>query len=171
METNHNKVSSTMVESDDDKFINKISTANAPNLKDTESASTRNSSQRPFECKGYDDVVIPRPDSSKTKVSTAEKNKGNDKLRYISKYLVQFVPDAKQRNKETVVSISGARVLISDKCAAILKEHKEKIKKQQENGNRTKEKRQRRATKGRRIQLQKKAFSSCKEGRKGSKER
>ena len=89
-----------MVESDDDKFINKISTANAPKLKDTESASTRNSSQRPFECKGYDDVVIPRPDSGKTKVSTAEKNKGNDKLRYISKYLVQFVPDAKQRNKE-----------------------------------------------------------------------
>ena len=39
----------------------------------------RNSSQRPFECKG-DDVVIPRPDSSETKANTAENNKENNKL-------------------------------------------------------------------------------------------
>ena len=40
----------------------------------------RNSSQRPFECKGDDDVVIPRPDSSETKASTAENNTENNKL-------------------------------------------------------------------------------------------
>ena len=78
------------------------------------------------------DQIAAKPKKAQLRIT-----KKNDKLRYISKYLVQFVPDAKQQNKETAVPISGARVLISDKCAAILKEHKEKIKKQQENGNRT----------------------------------
>ena len=53
-------------------------------------------------------------------------------LRYISKYLVQFVPNAKPKNKEEVVRISGARVLISDRCAAILKEREEKKQKEKE---------------------------------------
>lgn len=83
-------------------------------------------------------MIIPGPNSTKTKVSAAEDNRENDKLRYISQYLVQFVPDAKPRNKETAIRISGARVVMSDKCAAILKECEEKIKKQQEEKERRK---------------------------------
>ena len=48
----------------------------------------------------------------------------HNKLRYTSKYLVQFVPDAKPQTSETPVRISGARVLTDDKCVAILKEAK-----------------------------------------------
>ena len=51
-----------------------------------------------------------------------------NKLKYISKYLVQFVPNAKPKNTETAVRISGARVLTSDKCVTILKEREEKRK-------------------------------------------
>ena len=47
--------------------------------------------------------------------STAHVSKSNavenGELRYISKYLVQFVPDAKPKKKEEVVRISGAHVL------------------------------------------------------------
>ena len=43
--------------------------------------------------------------------------------------------------------ILGARVLISDKCAAILKEHKEKIKKQQEKERRKLEREQKKKDK------------------------
>ena len=103
METTHDKVSSTMLECDDDKLINRISTTNAPQRKDTESTCTGQGSQRLFDSKGDDDVIIPGPNSTKTKASAAEDNRENDKLRYISKYLVQFVPDAKPRNKETAV--------------------------------------------------------------------
>ena len=74
--------------------------------------------------------------SSKSQASAAENT--DDKLRYISKYLVQFVPDAKPKSRETAVRISGARVLTSDKCAAILKEREEKVKKQQEEKERKK---------------------------------
>ena len=48
-------------------------------------------------------MIIPGPNSTKTKASAAEDNRENDKLSYISKYLVQFVPDAKPQNKETAV--------------------------------------------------------------------
>jgi len=50
----------------------------------------------------------------------------HNKLRYISKYLVQFFPDAKPQTSEASVRISGARVLTSDKCVTILKECEEK---------------------------------------------
>jgi len=56
----------------------------------------------------------------------------HNKLRYISKYLVQFVPDAKPQTSETPVRISGARVLTGDKCIAILKEREEKRKQDKE---------------------------------------
>ena len=71
--------------------------------------------------------------TSSSDSTTATSNKGNgDKLRYNSKYLVQYVSDARPQNKETAVRILGARVLTSDKCVAILKEHEEKQKQQQE---------------------------------------
>ena len=54
----------------------------------------------------------------------------NYNIHRISKYLVQFVPNAKPQNKEKPVCISGTRVLTSDTCAALLKEHeKKKLKK------------------------------------------
>ena len=40
---------------------------------------------------------------------TASGNEPRNKLRYISKYLVQFVPDPKPKNTETAIRISGAR--------------------------------------------------------------
>ena len=86
--------------------------------------------------KGKTDHVV--ASSGKSKASVAENTERNDKLRYISKYLVQFVPDAKPKSKETAVRISGARVLMNDKCAAILKEREEKVKKQQEEKERKK---------------------------------
>ena len=58
--------------------------------------------------KGKTDHVV--ASSGKSKASVAENTERNDKLRYISKYLVQFVPDAKPKSKETAVQISGAGV-------------------------------------------------------------
>jgi len=69
--------------------------------------------------------------ASSSNSTTATSSKGNG-VRYISKYLVQYVPDSRPQNKETAVKISGARVLTSDKCVAILKEHEEKRKQQQQ---------------------------------------
>ena len=62
----------------------------------------------------------------------------DNKLRYISKYLVQFVPDAKPQTKGTTVQISGARVLTSEKCATIIQECEEKKRKEQEEKERKK---------------------------------
>ena len=53
-------------------------------------------------------------------------------LRYISKYLVQFVPDTRSQKKEQTAHISGAGVLTGDKCAEILKEREEKKQKEKE---------------------------------------
>ena len=66
----------------------------------------------------------------------------DNKLRYISKYLVQFVLDAKPQTKGTTVRISGARVLTSEKCATIIQEHEEKKQKEQEEKERKKKKKQ-----------------------------
>ena len=67
-----------------------------------------------------------------TTVTSVTSKGGEDKPRYISKYLVQYIPDARPRNKETAVMISGAAVLTSEKCVAILKEQEEKHKQQQQ---------------------------------------
>ena len=160
METTHDEVSSTMLECDDDKLINTISTTNAPWLKDTESTCTVQGSQTLFDSKGDYDVIIPGPNSTKTKASAAEDNRENNKLRYISKYLVQFVPDAKPGNKETAVRISGARVLTSDKCATIIKECEEKMKKQQEEKERRKLEREQKRKEKEEQQRKKKAIAA-----------
>ena len=61
-----------------------------------------------------------------TVVERDDKNATGDQSHYISKYLVQFVPDAKPQKTETAVRISGTRVLTSEKCISILKEHEKK---------------------------------------------
>ena len=187
METGHDaEVSSNIVEHDDDKSINKSSTAGKPELKDTKSTSTRNNnslegvipvvendktleeeidSQRLSKDKDDDVVSF----SSKTKAIVAEDNEEDDNLRYISKYLVQFVPDAKPKNKETAVRISGARVLTSDKCAAILKEREEKIKKQQEEKERRKMEREQQRKEKEEQQKKKKALAAAKKAEKEAK--
>ena len=86
-------------------------------------------------------TTLPNKGAS-TSVKTNQKNLSSDarskavesegQLRYISKYLVQFVPDSRPEKKEQTVRISGARVLTSDKCAAILKEREEKKQKEKE---------------------------------------
>jgi len=43
---------------------------------------------------------------------------------------ILYIPDARPQNKENAVRISGARILTSDKCVAILKEREEKQKQQ-----------------------------------------
>ena len=49
----------------------------------------------------------------------------NEVRTYVSKYLVQLFLMLRQSTK-TAVRISGARVLTSDKCVALLKECEEK---------------------------------------------
>ena len=143
-----------------------------PVVENDKSPEEEISFQRLSKGKG-DDVIA--CSSSSTKVTAAKNNKENDKLRYISKYLVQFVPDAKPRNKETAVRISGARVLTSDKCAAILKEREEKIKKQQEEKERRKlEREQKRKEKEEQqkkkaIAAEKKALAAAKKAEKEAK--
>ena len=108
--------------------------------------------------KGKTDHVV--ASSGKSKASVTENSERNDKLRYISKYLVQFVPDAKPKSKETAVRISGARVLTSDKCAAILKEREEKVKKQQEEKERKKLEREQKRKQREEEQKKKKAIAA-----------
>ena len=55
-------------------------------------------------------------------------------LRYISKYLVQFAPAPPNTKASTAKWISGARVLTSAKCAAILEEQEEKGKSKRRKG-------------------------------------
>ena len=88
--------------------------------------------------------------ASSSNSATATSSKGNgDKLRYISKYLVQYISDACQQNKETTVRISGVRVLTSDKCVAIVKKSKTTAAREREEKTRmgTKEKGERGAAK------------------------
>ena len=84
----------------------------------------------------------------------------NNKLRYISKYLVQFVPDAKPQNKEATVRISGARVLTGEKCAAILKEREEKKRKEEEEKERKKLLREKKKQEKEEEQRKKKALAA-----------
>ena len=100
METTHDEVASTMLERDDEKLINRIATTNAPQLEGTESACTGHGCHWLLENKGDDDVIIPRPNSIIPKASATEENIENYKLRYISKHLVQFVPDYKPQKKK-----------------------------------------------------------------------
>lgn len=89
----------------------------------------------------------------------------NGELQYISKYLVQFVPDAKSQK---VVRILGARVLRSDECAAVLKECEEKKRRRkkrkgkEEITEKTKEKKERR-TKEKEGSSSREKRSCCKE--------
>ena len=53
-------------------------------------------------------------------------------LRYISKYLVQYVPVKQNKVSGTGKRAAGARVLTSDECAQILAEREEKKRKEQE---------------------------------------
>lgn len=51
---------------------------------------------------------------------------------YISKYLVQYIPVSVPKPNAPVKRVSGARVLTSAKCAAILEEREEKKRKEKE---------------------------------------
>ena len=63
-------------------------------------------------------------------------------LSYISKYLVQFVPSPPTTKASAAKRVSGARVLTSAKCAAILEEREEKKRKEQEEKDKRKAERE-----------------------------
>jgi len=52
-------------------------------------------------------------------------------LKYINKYLVQYVP-VKQKKPSSSSCVTGARILTSEECAQIIFEHEEKKKKEKE---------------------------------------
>ena len=92
------------------------------------------------ECDNTEGTKSIRAVSNNKAIEVGAKNtpSQDNKLRYISKYLVQFVPDAKPQTKGTTVQISGARVLTSEKCATIIQEREEKKRKEQEEKERKK---------------------------------
>ena len=65
------------------------------------------------------------PQSSCTPKSGAGLVETPEQLKYISKYLVQYVPCPPQKKAEAK-RVGGARVLTSSECVSILKEHEEK---------------------------------------------
>ena len=71
-----------------------------------------------------------RKDSSSPDVNNKDVENQGDLVRYISKYLVQFVPDAKPQIKQQMVRIFEARVLTGGTCAAVLEECEEKKQKE-----------------------------------------
>ena len=71
-------------------------------------------------------------------------------LRYISKYLIQYVPVKQRKISSTGKHATGARVLMSDECAQILAEQQGKNKKiwrKKKNGKLTESKRKERRKK------------------------
>ena len=157
--------SGSSMETGDDKTNDELATSNTAECDNTE---------------GTKSILV---SNSKAIEVGAKNTPSQDKLRYISKYLVQFVPDAKPQTKGTTVQISGARVLTSEKCATIIQEREEKKRKEQEDKERKKLLREKRSkkkkkSKGRRkpwlqkrgLKLQKKEGSSRKEGSSCSKE-
>ena len=64
----------------------------------------------------------------------------DDKLKHISKYLVQYVPVSTP--KRTRKQVSGARILTSAKCVALFKEKEDKKKKELEEKERRKQERE-----------------------------
>ena len=73
-------------------------------------------------------VTTPSSTPSSSGTSTGE---SDPELRYISKYLVQVISNATpKRSTSAAERVSGARVLTSAKCAAILEEREQKKKKE-----------------------------------------
>ena len=73
--------------------------------------------------------------STGTSVSGSTGTSSEDKLRYISKYLVQIIPSATPKTTKTSLAgkrVSGARILTSAQCTAILQEREEKKRKERE---------------------------------------
>ena len=70
-------------------------------------------------------------------------------MRYISKYLVQYVAATpKTRSSDSTKRVSGARVLTSDQCVARLKEKEEQKRKEKEEKERRKLEREQKKKEG-----------------------
>ena len=69
--------------------------------------------------------VAGTPGSSRTPPSGADTSGSPEQLKYISKYLVQYVPCPPQKKAEAKW-VGGARILTSSECVSILKEREEK---------------------------------------------
>jgi len=70
--------------------------------------------------------------SSTPSSSGTSSSKSDPELRYISKYLVQVISTTPKRSTSAAKRVSGARVLTSAKCAAILEEREQKKKETEE---------------------------------------
>ena len=121
---------------------------------DSELTSQRTNAQ------SRDDNDVQGTTSSSNLTTMTSCNRSKEKLRYISKYLVQYVPDARPQNKEAAVRISGARVLTSDKCVAILKEREEKQKERQQEKERKRLEREQKKREKEEEQKKKKALAA-----------
>ena len=78
----------------------------------------------------------------------ASSGESDPKLRYISKYLAQVISDATPKSSTSAAKrVSGARVLTSAKCAAILEEREQKKKEIEDKNKRKAEREQKRKEK------------------------
>ena len=78
-------------------------------------------------------IKTPVTTPSSTPSSSGRSSSESDpELRYISKYLVQVISTTPKRSTSAAKRVSGARVLTSAKCAAILEEREQKKKETEE---------------------------------------
>jgi len=74
-----------------------------------------------------DEQFVRQPEP--TVVASAPQHEGS--LKYINKYLVQYVP-VKQKKPSSSSRVTGARILTSEECAQIIFEHEEKKRNEKE---------------------------------------
>ena len=71
-------------------------------------------------------LILPEPVTPVSPAVPPPEHEGE--LKYISKYLIQYVPVKPQKVSAAGKCVPGARVLISDECVQILQEREEKKK-------------------------------------------
>ena len=86
-------------------------------------------------------VSIPSSTSSAPSTSVSTLNTGTQCVNVLSKYLVQYVPAATQKDKSSSTRVTGSRVLTSAEGLAILKEKEEKKQKEKEEKDKRKKER------------------------------
>ena len=105
-----------------------------PTLESTPCTSTKESIKTPPNksptLSSCTKTPVTTPGSVPSSVGTRS-GESDSELRYISKYLVQVISNATPKSSaSTAKRVSGARVLTSAKCAAILEEREQKKKKE-----------------------------------------
>ena len=154
-----NNVDSELTSNVDQRISSQNCDHNGTVSNNVDSELTSNMDQR-TNAESCDDSDVQGTTCSSNLTTTTSCNRSKENLRYISKYLVQYVPDARPQNKAAAVRISGARVLTSDKCVAILKEREEKQKQQQQEKERKRLEREQKKREKEEEQRKKKALAA-----------